>query len=309
VTAPVDVGFWAVLIGVLGGALRVSTPYLFVSLGETLTEKSGRVNIGLEGTLIMGAMGGYGIAYLTGSPWLGVLGAGMTGIVFGLLHAVLCNLPRVNDIAVGIALFLFGTGLGIYLGKPLIHPVAPRLPAIHLGFWSNIPSLRAALDVNALFLIGVVLAPTLRWVLDNTRWGLVVRTVGDSADAARALGYPVNLVRTIATALGSFFAGIGGAFLSLFYPGAWTEGLSSGQGLMAVTLVIFARWNPVNCVYAALLFGGATALGPALQSVGIASNYYLFGAAPYVLTLALLIRSSSTKHRLAGAPSELSFNK
>ena len=308
-TAPVDWGVGAVLIGVVGGALRVSTPYLFVSLGETLTEKSGRVNIGLEGTLIMGAMGGYGIAYLTGSPWLGVLGAGVTGIVFGLLHAALCNLPRVNDIAVGIALFLFGTGLGIYLGKPLIHPVAPRLPAIPLGFWSDIPSLRAALDVNALFLIGVALAPALRWGLDNTRWGLIVRTVGDSADAARALGHPVNLVRTMATALGSFFAGIGGAFLSLFYPGAWTEGLSSGQGLMAVTLVIFARWNPVNCVYAALLFGGATALGPALQSVGIASNYYLFGAAPYILTLVLLIRSSSTRHRLAGAPSELSFNK
>jgi simple sugar transport system permease protein len=309
VSAPGDVGLWAVPIAVLGGALRVSAPYLFVSLGETLTEKSGRVNIGLEGTLIMGAMGGYGIAYLTNSPWLGVFGAGITGAMFGLLHAALCNLPRVNDIAVGIALFLFGTGLGIYLGKPLIHPVAPRLPALHLGFWSDIPSLRAALEVNALLLVGVALAPALSWALDNTRWGLVLRTVGDSADAARALGYSVNGARTIATALGGFFGGIGGAFLSLFYPGAWTEGLSSGQGLMAVTLVIFARWNPVNCVYAALLFGGTTALGPALQSVGVASNYYLFGAAPYILTLALLIRSSSTRHRLVGAPSELTFNK
>ena len=305
----VPAGVWAVAIGVLGGALRVSAPYLYVSLGETLTEKSGRVNIGLEGTLIMGAMGGYGIAYLTGSAWLGVLGAGIVGAAFGLLHAALCNLPRVNDIAVGIALFLFGTGLGIYLGKPLIHPVAPRLPSLHLGFWSDIPSLRAALEVNALLLAGVALAPVLRWALDNTRWGLVLRTVGDSADAARALGFPVNGVRTIATSLGGFFAGIGGAFLSLYYPGAWTEGLSSGQGLMAVTLVIFARWNPVNCVWAALLFGGATALGPALQSAGVASNYYLFGAAPYVLTLALLIKSSSIRHRLAGAPSELSFNK
>jgi simple sugar transport system permease protein len=309
VSAPGDVGLWAVPIAVLGGALRVSAPYLFISLGETLTEKSGRVNIGLEGTLIMGAMGGYGIAYLTNSPWLGVFGAGITGAMFGLLHAALCSLPRVNDIAVGIALFLFGTGLGIYLGKPLIHPVAPRLPALHLGFWSDIPSLRAALEVNALLLVGVALAPALSWALDNTRWGLVLRTVGDSADAARALGYSVNGARTIATALGGFFGGIGGAFLSLFYPGAWTEGLSSGQGLMAVTLVIFARWNPVNCVYAALLFGGTTALGPALQSVGVASNYYLFGAAPYILTLALLIRSSSTRHRLVGAPSELTFNK
>ncbi len=308
-TAPADIGGWSVLIAVIGGALRVSTPYLFVSLGETLTETSGRINIGLEGTLIMGAVSGYAISYGTGSPWLGVLGAGATGALFGLLHAAICNLPRVNDIAVGIALFIFGTGLGIFLGKPLIHPVAPRLPALHFGSWSDLPSLRSALEINALLIIGFILAPVMLWVLNNTRWGLIVRTVGDSADAARALGYSVNGVRTIATALGSFFAGIGGAYLSLYYPGAWTEGLSSGQGLMAVTLVIFARWNPVNCVFAALLFGGASALGPALQAIGIASNYYLFGAAPYVLTLLILIRSSSTKHRLIGAPSELTFNK
>ncbi|MBV9521622.1 MAG: ABC transporter permease, partial [Alphaproteobacteria bacterium] len=191
----------------------------------------------------------------------------------------------------------------------LIHPVAPRLPTVPLGFWSHIPSLRAALDINALFLIGLGVAPVLKWALDNTRWGLILRAVGDSADAARALGYPINGVRTAATAAGSFFAGIGGAFLSLYYPGSWTEGLSSGQGLMAVTLVIFARWNPINCIWASLLFGGASALGPALQAVGYAENYYLFGAAPYVLTLLLLIRSSSTQHRLRGAPSELSISK
>lgn len=308
-TAGEDIGGWTVLVAIIGSALRVSTPYLFVSLGETLTEKSGRINIGLEGTLMMGAMSGYAVSFGTGSPWLGVLSAGATGALFGLLHATLCNLPRVNDIAVGIALFIFGTGLAIYLGKPLIHPVAPRLPGMDLGFWSDLPSLRAALDINALLVIGIVLAPVMLWALNNTRWGLILRTVGDSADAARALGYSINGARSIATALGGFFAGIGGSFLSLYYPGAWTEGLSSGQGLMAVTLVIFARWNPINCVFAALLFGGASALGPALQAVGITSNYYLFGAAPYILTLILLIRTSSTKHRLFGAPSELSINK
>lgn len=304
-----EIGGWSVLVAIVGSALRVSTPYLFVSLGETLTEKSGRINLGLEGTLMMGAMSGYAVSLDTGSPWLGVLGAGATGAVFGLLHAVLCNLPRVNDVAVGIALFIFGTGLAVYLGKPLIHPVAPRLPGIHLGFWSDSPSLRAALDINALLIIGIVLAPVMFWALHNTRWGLILRTVGDSADAAHALGYSINGVRSLATAIGGFFAGIGGAFLSLYYPGAWTENLSAGQGLMAVTLVIFARWNPINCVFAALLFGGASALGSALQAVGITSNYYLYGAAPYVLTLVLLIRTSSTKHRLYGAPSELSINK
>jgi len=307
--ATTDLGWWGVLIAVIGGAIRVSTPYLFVSLGETLTEKSGRVNLGLEGTLVMGAMSGYAIAYLTGSPWLGALLAGGVGALLGLLHGAVSSLPRVNDIAVGIALFLFGTGLAFYLGKPFIEPVAPRLPHFALGAWSPYPQVRAALEINGLFVVGFGVAWLLLWGLRNTRWGLIVRTVGDNSDAARALGYSVPLVRTASTMAGGFLAGVGGSFLSLYYPGTWNEGLSSGQGLMAVTLVIFARWNPVHCFWVSLLFGGATALGPALQSVGITANYYLYGAAPYVLTLGLLIYSSSTQRTLVGAPSELTINK
>jgi simple sugar transport system permease protein len=304
-----DLGWWGVVIAVGGGAMRVSTPYLFVSLGETLTEKSGRVNLGLEGTLVLGAMSAYGVAYLTGSPWLGVLVAGLAGALLGLLHGLVCNLPRVNDIAVGIALFLLGTGLAFYLGKPFIEPTAPRLPHLSLGAWSEAPQIRAALEVNALFVAGAVLAPLLGWGLHSTRWGLVIRTVGDNADAARALGHSVEIARTVSTMAGGFLAGVGGSFLSLYYPGTWNEGLSSGQGLMAIALVIFARWSPVHCFWVALLFGAATALGPALQSVGITANYYLYGAAPYVLTLALLVWSSSPKRTLAGAPSELTISR
>ena len=307
--ATTDLGWWGVVIAVIGGAIRVSTPYLFVSLGETLTEKGGRVNLGLEGILVMGAMSGYGVAYLTGEPWLGVLAAGTAGAALALVHALVCNLPRVNDIAVGISLFIFGTGLAFFLGKPLIHPSAPRLPYLELGAWSAHPQVRSALEINALFIVGVILAPLLAWGLKNMKWGLVLRTAGDSSEAALALGYKVNLVRTLGTVAGGFLSGVGGSFLSLYYPGTWNEGLSSGQGLMAVALVIFARWNPIYCLYVSLLFGGATALGPALQSVGISANYYLYGAAPYFLTLALLIYSSSTKHRLAGAPGEVSISR
>ena len=167
------------------------TPFLFVSLGECITERSGRINLGLEGTLVMGAMSAYGISYLTGSPWLGVLAAGITGALLGALHAGICSLPRVNDIAVGIALMLFGTGLAFYLGKPLIEPTAPRLPAIDFGWWSDVPQVRAALRINVLFLIGVALAPILYWAFRTTRWGLLIRTAGESADAARAMGYSV----------------------------------------------------------------------------------------------------------------------
>jgi simple sugar transport system permease protein len=298
-------GVWGVPLAVLGGALRVSAPFLFVSLGECITERAGRVNLGLEGTLVMGAMGGYGVSYLSGSAWLGVAAAGALGAAFGALHGFLCGRPKVNDIAVGIALMLFGVGLAFFLGKPLIQPSAARLPAISLGFWSSVPQVRSALDVNALFLIGLLLAPLLRWALGNTRWGLILRTVGESAEAARAMGYKVNRVRTYATIAGGVLAGIGGSFLSLFYPGSWNEGLSSGQGLMAVALVIFARWDPVRCLYASLLFGGASALGPALQSVGVTSGYYLFNAAPYALTLLIMIVSSSATQTSADLPQEL----
>jgi len=305
----VALGWWGVPLAILGGAIRASTPFLFVSLGECLTERSGRINLGLEGTLVLGAMSAYGVSYLTGSPWLGVLVAAIAGALLGSLHAFACSRPRVNDIAVGIALMLFGLGLAFFFGKPFVQPKAPNLPSLSLGWWSDLPQVRAALEVNALFLVGLVLAPAMYWGFRNTRWGLIVRTVGDSADAARAIGYPVNYVRWLSTTVGGALAGVGGSFLSLYYPGSWNEGLSSGQGLMAVALVIFARWDPIRCLYAALLFGAAGALGPALQSVGITSGYYLFNAAPYVLTLALMIVTCSPTRSLVGAPGELSVTK
>jgi ABC-type uncharacterized transport system permease subunit len=302
-------GLWGIPLAMLGGAIRVSTPFLFVSLGECITERSGRVNLGLEGTLVMGAMAGYGFSYLTGSPWLGVLGAGVIGSLLGALHGFLSGKPRVNDVALGIAMMLLGVGLAFFLGKPLIQPTAPRLGSIPLGFFSSNLQLRSALDVNVLFVLGVLLAPALNFGLKNTRWGLVLRTVGESAEAARALGYDVNRVRLLATVAGGFLAGVGGSFLSLYYPGSWNEGLSSGQGLMAVALVIFARWSPQRCLYASLLFGGAGAIGPALQSVGISTGYYLWNASPYVLTLVILITSSSATRASTDMPAELAVSR
>lgn len=304
-----DIGLWGVPLAMLGGAIRVSTPFIFVSLGEAITERSGRINLGLEGTLVFGAMSAYAVAVMTGSPWLGLLAAALAGLCFGLFHGWICKFPKVNDIAIGIALMLFGTGLAFFFGKPFIQPSAPDLPAIPFGGWSDIPQVQAALNVNVLFLIGAALAVFLWWAFRNTRIGLIVRVVGDSADAARAMGLNPNTVRLLATGVGGALAGIGGAYLSLYYPGSWTERISSGQGLMAVALVIFARWNPLGCFAAALLFGGADALGPALQSVGVTEGYYLFYAAPYILTLIIMIATSSPSRTLAGAPGELSITK
>jgi ABC-type uncharacterized transport system permease subunit len=306
-----DLGLWELPIAVFGGAIRVGTPFLFVSLGECLTEKAGRVNLGLEGTLVMGAMTGYGTSYLTGSPWLGVLAAGATGFSLGALHAVICNRPRVNSVAVGIAMMIFGIGLAAYLGKPFIQPSAPQLPAIDFGAHSDIEQIRAALRINGLFLLGLVLAPILAWMLKCTRWGMMIRLAGESVEAAAAMGYSVPRIRIVATAVGGFLAGIGGSYLSLYYPGSWSEQISSGQGLMAVALVIFAKWDPICCLWASLLFGGVGSLGVALQGQNLSSAAcaYLWNAAPYILTLGIMIVTSSRARALAGAPAELSLTQ
>ncbi|MBF2046232.1 MAG: ABC transporter permease [Leptolyngbya sp. IPPAS B-1204] len=298
-------GWWGVPLAIIAGTMRGGTPFLFVSLGECLTEKSGKINLGLEGTLLTGAMSAYGISYLTGSPWLGVIVAGVAGLVLGAIHGWLSQQPRVNDVAVGIAMIIFGSGVAFFFGKPFIQPSAPQLPTFNLAGGNVPPAVEAALQISPLFLLGLAIAPIMKWFFQSTRWGLYIRAVGDSPDAARAMGVSIFKVRMLSVMAGSFLAGIGGAALSLYYPGVWTERISSGQGLMAVALVIFARWNPMLCLWASLLFGGAQALGPALQSVGIKEGYYLFNAAPYVLTLLIMIFTCSPKRTLAGAPGAL----
>jgi len=304
-----DNPFLIVLVAIVGGALRVSTPFMFVALGECLTEKAGRVNLGLEGTLVLGAMCAYAISFHTGSPWLGVLAAGVAGSALGAMHGYICKLPRVNDIAIGIAMMLFGTGLAFFFGKAYIQPSAPRLDSFSLGGWTGNQQIETALQINPLLLVGVAAAVLMAWAFANTKWGLIARMTGDSAPAARAMGVSVDLVRFFATTVGGFLAGVGGAFLSLYYPGSWTQGLSSGQGLMAVALVIFARWDPIRCVLAALLFGATGAIGPALQSIGMTQGYYFFNAAPYILTLILMTASAGSKKALRDVPGELSITK
>jgi len=306
-----SLGWWGVPLAVVAGTLRGSIPFLFVSLGECLTEKSGKINLGLEGTLLMGAMSAYGVSYLSApvvgdglAPWLGVLAAGVAGMGLGAIHGWLSQQPRVNDVAVGIAMIIFGSGLAFFLGKPFIQPQAPQLPLIRLGGWSDLPPLQAALQLSPLLLLGIAVVPLMNWFFRSTRWGLYVRAVGDSPAAARAMGISVVQVRFASIVAGSFLAGIGGASLSLYYPGVWTERISSGQGLMAVALVIFARWQPWQCLWASMLFGGAQTLGPAFQAVGI-DNYYLFNAAPYLLTLLIMVVTCSPQRTLVGAPGAL----
>jgi ABC-type uncharacterized transport system permease subunit len=303
---PETLGLWGVAVAIAGGAIRGSIPYVFVSLGECLTEKSGKINLGMEGVLLIGAMTAFAVSDLTGSPWLGVIAAGLAGLGLGMIHAWLTQQRSVNDVAAGIAMIFFGSGLAFFLGKRFVAPMAPQLPLIDLGAWSSIPALRSALRISPLFLVGVVLAFLLHFLFTRTRWGLKIRAVGDDPQAALALGIPVNRIRFIAISLGASMAAVGGAHLTLYFPGIWSEGISGGQGLMAVALVIFAQWSPGRCLLTALLFGGAQALGPSLQSLGITGYFYLFNASPYLLTLALMIATCSPNRRLTGMPGALS---
>lgn len=298
----IDIGL--LILAIIGGALRVSTPFLFVSLGECITEKAGRVNLGHEGSLITGAMAAYGASLYSGSPWTGVFVAGISGSLFGLFHGWICNKKGVNHTAMGIALMMLGTGLAFFLGKGLIRPTAPRLGDFSLAWFSDAPQVRQAFLINTLFPLGILLTVVFHLMLRHSRWGMVLRLVGESPEAGTALGYNVNMTRIAATAAGAFLSGVAGAYLSLYYPGSWNEGLSSGQGLMAVALVIFARWKPLLCFAASLLFGGASALGPSLQSAGYSYGYYLFNAAPYVLTLIIIIISAS-RSKFSNEPAAL----
>lgn len=296
-------------VALLGAAIRGSIPYIFVSLGECLTETSGRINLGQEGILLMGAMTAFAVSQHSGSPWLGCLAAAAVGALLGLIHAAITELPGVNDIAAGIAMIVFGSGLAFFFGKQFVAPMAPQLPVLNLGGWSSDPTMRAALRVSPLFFLGILAAFVLHYVLQHTRWGLHVRAVGDAPGAARSMGISVRSHRIVATTIGATLAAIGGSHLTLYFPGIWSEGISGGQGLMAVALVIFARWSPLRCLAASLFFGAAQALGPSLQSMGFSGVYELLNASPYVLTLLLMVVSCSSDRRLAGMPGALGANE
>ncbi len=302
---PEALGILGVITALAGVAVRGSIPYMYVSLGECLTEKSGRINLGMEGILLMGAMTAFGVSDRSGSPWLGVLAAALVSGLLGLLHGGLAELPGVNDIAAGIAMIIFGSGLAFFFGKQFIAPMAPQLPVLDLGSGVTNTAVHAALRISPLFFLGISAAFLLHYAFERTRWGLHLRAVGDAPEAARSMGIPVRTHRIVATTIGGALAGIGGSHLTLYFPGIWSEGISGGQGLMAVALVIFARWSPRRCLAASLLFGGAQALGPSLQSAGVTGFYHLFNASPYVLTLIVMIASCTRRRNLSGMPAAL----
>lgn len=282
-----------VLAGFLAAAVRVATPLMLAATGEVVTERSGVINLGIEGTMLAGALAAT-IGATAAGPWSGVLCAVVAGMLLAAVFALLAVGARADQIITGTAITLAAIGLtgtiyrqaygagGAGLSIPTLEPIA--LPGL-----ARIPVLGPALfDQPALTYIAVLALPVVWWVLFRTRLGLALRATGEAAEMARAVGVRTRLIRSGATIVGGGFAGMAGASLVLAQVGSFAEGMTAGRGYVAVAIVVLGRWHPAGVALGALFFGLATALQYLFQTLGLKAPYQLFLMLPYVLTLLAL---------------------
>jgi ABC-type uncharacterized transport system permease subunit len=294
------------LLQLLLGALRSSTPILFALLGEILTQSVGIINIGVEGEMLCGAAGAFACTALTGDPWLGLAAGMLCGALLSLVHAALCLGCKANQIASGVCVLTLGSGLSAYYGTPYVgRHIAGFAVIAHLPHHPLLGLITQALTPTVL--IALVLSPLIGTWLRRTRTGLAWRTVGESTSVARTVGLNPVRVRVAGIVAGGLLCGLGGASLSIDYTRTWVEGMTDGRGLVAVGLVIVARWNPWLAFPAAMLFGGCEALYLRLQAAGVPISPYLLATLPYLIPLAVLLASyRSARTRGGGMPQELS---
>ncbi len=293
---------------VLMAALMVAaTPILLAAIGELVVEKSGVLNLGVEGMMILGAVCGFIIAVQTGSAFIGFIGAAVAGAGLALLFALLTQVLMANQVASGLGLTLFGLGLSALLGQTYVGITPPRTPKLDLGPLSDIPFLgRALFQHDIVVYLTIALVGGVWWFLTYSRAGRVLRAVGENHDAAHALGYRVQRVRILAIMFGGACAGLGGAYLSLIRVPQWTEGMTAGAGWIALALVVFASWRPWRALGGAYLFGGIVVLQLNLQAAGVKIPVEYLSMSPYLITIAVLVFFSSGKARGASnAPGSL----
>lgn len=276
--------------GWLAGTIQASAPIFYAALGETVVERAGMINLGVEGTMLVGASVSFAVSASTGSPVLGLLAGMGAGAVFNLLLGPLILWRQANQLACGLALMFFGAGLSAFYGQSFVGAPAPGFELYAVPFLSDLPFVGGVLfrqDPLVYFMLPAALA--VWYLLARTRWGLNLRAVGEDRLVAFAAGVQPNLLRLQALLLGGLLAGVAGAHLSLAIAHAWTEGLTAGRGFIAVALVIFAAWSPLRVLPGALLFGGTLALQIQLQARGAGVSPFLLDMLPYLVTLAVLI--------------------
>ena len=294
----------SLIVDVLSGGVRGGTSIMYAGLGETVGERAGVINLGTEGSMLVGALGAYAVGVETGSPWVGVLAGAAAGGLLSLLHAYLVVRRGASQFASGLTLLFLALGLtslfgASYVGQPVVGfdkwdvPLLSGIPFVGPIFFQQDP----------LLYLSYFMVPLVWFVLFKTRVGLLIRTAGERSDSLTVHGYSVQTWRMIAVTVGGCLAGIGGAHLSTAYANAWFENMVAGRGFIAVALVIFAVWSPFRVMGGAYLFGTAIALGPALQARGYEINQFLLDAVPFVLTLVVL--TVLGKKTLSSSPAEL----
>ncbi len=305
----------AMLISILAVAIRAGTSLVYATIGEIYTERSGILNLGLEGMMLMSAMTGFAAAFHTGNAWAGVAAAMLVGAILSSLHAFLTVTLRADQVVSGLALTIFATGLASFLGQrlgpngqPLVGQIGPRFEKLPIPYLSDLPVVgRALFQQDILVYLMYVLVPISAFYLYRTRPGLHLRAVGENPHTADAKGISVPRVRYLYTMVGGALVGLGAAHLSLSYTPGWTENLTGGRGWIAIALVIFAMWDPWRAVLGALLFGAINAIQFRLQAMGTTIPAAFLGMLPYIFTIVVLVFITwfESARKRVGAPAAL----
>ena len=281
--------------------MTAATPLIFAATGELICEKSGVLNLGVEGMMLIGAVFGFAAVTVTGAPMLGVFAGALAGIFASLIFGFLTLSLLSNQVATGLALTIFGTGLSALFGLEYVGKTIEQIEPIYIPVLTDLPIVgRILFGHDPLIYLAIGILGLTAWFLRRTRAGMVLRAVGDSDYSAHAIGYPVIAIRYAAVAFGGAMAGLGGAYLSLAYTPLWAENMSAGRGWIALALVVFASWHPSRVLLGAMLFGGITILQLNAQAAGLGIPASYMSMLPYIATIVVLVLISrdSTRIRL-----------
>jgi simple sugar transport system permease protein len=288
-----------ILIPILLTIITAATPLLYAALGELITEKSGVLNLGVEGMILVGAVCGFSVVHYSGSATLGVIAGAGAGALLSLMFAALVLGFQASQVATGLALTIFGVGLSALIGQDMVGVAYDGIPKLVIPYLSDIPVLGTLLFQQDILVYGSILMVFLVWwFLKYSRAGLILRAVGDSHDAAHAIGYPVIRIRLLAILFGGAMSGIAGAYLSLAYSPMWIENMSAGRGWIALALVVFATWRPGRVLLGAYLFGGISILQLHAQAIGIAIPSQVMSMLPYLATIVVLVVISRDQNKI-----------
>lgn len=295
----------AVIISVAQRTLIAGTPLLLGTIGEVICERSGILNLGVEGMMAIGAVTGFIVTFHTGSPWLGLVAALVAGMLISLIHAFASVTLQANQVVSGLALTMLGLGISGLAGKPYVgKPLAVKMQQWAVPGLSKLPVIGPILfDQSPFFYLAVVLALASWFVLRFTRVGIYVRSAGENPTATETLGVSITKIRYTCVVIGGGFAGLAGAQLSTSYSTSWIEGMTAGRGWIVIALTIFALWSPLRALVGAFLFGGIFVAQYLLQPLGISPS--LLAMLPYVATLAVLLLIGLKDARMLNAPAML----